>query len=332
MRQSPCATSCATCDGMGNCECCCEGHWLVGVDALFLSPTNNNHALNSFQFLNADMSVAQQWNADGGHDFIATPRVTIGYQGECWGVEMRYWRMDDVDTAGDLAFANGAGTLSQVRFRAETTDLEVTRQLCRGDTQMLATFGVRYAQLDQFSGLTVNQFANAGADYYSGSVLDHQGFHGAGLTGSLSGVRPLSCDSCWNLFWSGRASLLWDNDATDSVQTFADFERNGVGFARAYDAATASTNASLFIGEIEIGLQRNFYLPCIHANAFVRGAFEYQYWSTDGCAGAAAVSGAGIGGYTQGHAMASAGNAFGSIGGDSHTNLVGFTIGTGITW
>ena len=75
------------------------------------------------------------------------------------------------------------GALSQVRFRAETTDLEVTRQLCRGDTQMLATFGVRYAQLDQSSGLTVNQFANAGADYYSGSVLDHQGFHGTGLDG-----------------------------------------------------------------------------------------------------------------------------------------------------
>ena len=81
----------------------------MGVDALFLSPTNNNRALNSFQFLNADMSVAQQWNADGGHDFIATPRVTIGYQGpECWGVQMRYWKMDDVDTAGDLAFENGA--------------------------------------------------------------------------------------------------------------------------------------------------------------------------------------------------------------------------------
>ena len=61
------------------------------------------------------------------------------------------------------------------------------------------------------------------------------------------------------------------------------------------------------------------------------GPSRFLYWSTDGCAVLVAISGAGIGGYSQGHAMASAGNAFGSIGGDSHTNLVGFTIGTGIT-
>ena len=200
--------------------------------------------------------------------------------------------------------------------------LEVTRRFCYGNTEMQAAFGVRYAQLGQSTDLIVHQYLNA-TDYCSGSALDSQGFHGAGLTGTLSGVRPLGClGSNFNLFWSGRASILWDNSASDSVETLADFERTGFPWPnRNVTSSTTANNASLFIGEIEIGGQWDIPLRCIPASAFIRLAFEYQYWSTHGFGVAASLAEADGASLT-----------FADVNGDSHVNLLGFTIGTGITW
>ena len=87
----------------------------------------------------------------------------------------------------------------------------------------------------------------------------------------------------------------------------------------------ADSNASLFIGELQVGGQWNLALKCVPANAFVRVAFEYQYWCVSNGGYAAALSFAGPTGGPVGFAA-------GESSGDTHVNMVGFNIGTGLTW
>ena len=72
-------------------------------------------------------------------------------------------------------------------------------------------------------------------------------------------------------------------------------------------------------------MQWDIPLKCIPANAFVRGAFEYQYWGTSGCTEASATAFAGVLRGVNGYAV-------GSSGSESHVNLLGFSLGTGVTW
>ena len=38
----------------------------------------------------------------------------------------------------------------------------------------------------------------------------------------------------------------------------------------------------MFIGEFQVGGEWDFDLQCVCAKAFVRAAFEYQYWKDSG--------------------------------------------------
>jgi hypothetical protein len=84
----------------------------------------------------------------------------------------------------------------------------------------------------------------------------------------------------------------------------------------------ADTDAELDIWEYQVGLQMDFPLRFVPANAFFRTALEYQKWDVDGpptCGG----FGGTIGELTT-NSFASAG-----IGG---ANLVGLAVGAGFTW
>ncbi len=83
-------------------------------------------------------------------------------------------------------------------------------------------------------------------------------------------------------------------DANDS--NYVATQANWVGAdadAHRFDNSVASSNATLFIGEIQVGGQWNLPLKCMPANAFVRVAFEYQYWATSHSGYAEAISAAG---------------------------------------
>jgi hypothetical protein len=180
--------------------------------------------------------------------------------------------------------------------------------------------GVRYAQLQQGAELGFSETGTNG--YYQSSVLAKNEFSGTGFTLALQGVRPVNC-SCFNLFFSVRGSIMFDPNQTDYVATRADWV--GDASAHSYHDALADSNASLFIGELQVGGQWNLALRCVPANAFVRVAFEYQYWCVSNGGYAAAISGAGpLGG--------AIGFAAGESSGDTHVNMVGFNIGTGLTW
>ena len=56
---------------------------------------------------------------------------------------------------------------------------------------------------------------------------------------------------------------------------------------------TGKSNADLFIGEVEAGVQWNAPLKCVPADAFFRVALDYQYWGTGGVPEFLAVAAAG---------------------------------------
>ena len=91
-------------------------------------------------------------------------------------------------------------------------------------------------------------------------------------------------------------------------------------------AATVTRNnadSNLVISEFQLGVQFEFALRRIPANAFFRTALDYQYWDING----PPTGGAGFGG-TIGNLTT---NSFSSAGlGD--TQLVGLALGTGFTW
>ena len=255
-------------------------------------------------------------------DFIATPRITLGYQGECWGVDVRYWRMQDPTEVNTLACQSWTGADQQACFRAETLDLEVTRLFCWGETQMQWAFGVRYGEFEQSTSLAAYQLC--GNDVYAGYANARVAFGGVGLTTALTGVRPIGCGN-FNLFYSGRISLLWDNNTVSSVDTLAAYEGAAGTWANEANGAAAGDIGNLFIAELEVGGQWNYALKCLPANAFVRAAFEYQYWgvTSDSCTAAFSAAGA---------VQGPLGIAAASSGGNAHTNLLGFSVGAGITY
>ena len=208
-----------------------------------------NQRLAEYQLREPNQTIINGFSADAANsaDMAVSPRVTLGLQGECWGVEARYWRMDDPVNSTDINPLNyGTGAIADAGFRAEMFDLEITRRFCIGDTQMQFAAGACYGQLDQSSYLSANELYGGGL--YSGSVLSFRNFSGAGLTSALAGVRPIGCcDSGLKLFYSARASILWDNCTTAGVDTWASYGTTGASAQATTPASPASRPACLSV-------------------------------------------------------------------------------------
>ena len=176
--------------------------------------------------------------------------------------------------------------------------------------------------MDEAAGLSVTSTNDALGSYQGNVVATHK-FSGAGITTGLRGLRPIGCSN-FNLFFGARGSVLWDQNASNFVATSADFQATD-GYAHTFNGGYAESPASLFIGEIQAGLQWNAPLKCIPANAFARVAVEYQYWCTTSCGGEAAFSAAGP---LSGPFVLASGRSVGN----SAFDLVGLSLGTGLTW
>jgi hypothetical protein len=309
-----------------NGEMCINRHWIIDVSGVWLAPIQSQHfaaaGLGTLD-TNANLATITEGVATTTDDsFTLTPRIALGVQGDCWGLVVRYWRLCNGDLDSDIAFRTGEGASAASTLQAETFDLEVTRLLEKREngTMLQVSGGVRYAQLRQGADLAFSETGATG--FYQTSVLAKNEFGGAGFTLALQGVRPVNC-SCFNLFYSVRGSILFDANQTNYVATRADW--TAVAPGHAFNDAVADSNASLFIGELQVGGQWNLALKCVPANAFVRVAFEYQYWCVSNGGYAAAYSYAGP-------IAGPVGFAVGESSGNTHINMVGFNIGTGLTW
>ena len=88
----------------------------------------------------------------------------------------------------------------------------MTRLFCMGETEFCASFGVRHAELQQSSYLAASDVDSVTGEISSGWARTRHNFGGTGLTGALVGKRPIGCKN-FNLFYSLRASVVWDDSA-----------------------------------------------------------------------------------------------------------------------
>jgi hypothetical protein len=302
--------------------CCDDSKWIVETEAVFLWPMQHQN-FGSVQFADAlDGKSSSQYDIPNDSAFTASPRIAIGVQSDCWGILGRYWQLETGDLEPNTATIAGCETTFPSCLRAKTADLEVTRLFCTGNTTLRASVGCRYAEFDEASGVSFEDYSLS--QYYRGEVLSRHEFSGAGVTAGLVGLRPVG-DSCFNLFFSGRVSVLWDNNALNSVSTRAGYLGEYTNAYSANDAISNTSASNLFIGELQVGGQWNVPLKCIPANAFFRVGFEYQYWGFGADGGAAAFSAAGP---LSGPSIIACGESHGN----SHVDMVGFNIGAGLTW
>jgi hypothetical protein len=304
-------------------ECCTGRRWFVEAETVFFSPVLHQK-FGTVQFADClDGKAYAQCDARNNSDFTASPRIAVGVQGECWGIMGRYWQFETGELEPNTSMISGNGITFPNCLQAKTADLEITRLLCLGDnTELRASFGVRYAELNEVGGVFLEETNCSG--YYQGAVLSRHKFSGPGVTAGLMGICPVGCNN-FNLFLSGRVSVLWDKSAINSVATRAGYFGEVGDAYSANDAIGGSCTSDLFIGEIQVGGQWNVPLKCVPANAFLRVAFEYQYWciGADSCASAFSAAGPLTGPCVV---------ACGESRGNSHVDLVGFNIGAGFTW
>jgi len=337
-----CDSCCDSCCTTGCRGCCRPPICVVSTEFLFLSPTLNGSPV-FYRYRGDSVSTSTNstllFGPGNGYgaldDFYAAPRISVGWQGCCWGVMARYYHFRGAEHGHNPLvghgsygeFANHTIDVNNI-LEAYYTDLELTRNFCLHGCKSQFGFGVRYALLshdESIYGRTI--------DPNSGSILEggarrNRSASGTGLTMGLNLRKPLFCNSCAHWFFSGRTSVLWGSNAND-VESRASVVAQGgstVAAAGAINGASTWIQDDLFIGEIQAGIEWDFALRCLPAKAFFRTAFEYQYW--DGAIGSASSgSFAGLDNGADNITVDTGSWAPGII-----VDFVGLSIGTGFTW
>jgi hypothetical protein len=321
--EAPPAPSCCSAAGACEAKSCVCGHLIVSAEAVWLAPLIDQRC-DYVRLDDAEGDVLNQTSAAASNSdgFIITPRLTLGFQGAEWGLQARYWRMNEPQIGVSAYYPSDVGNFGQTEFYAETIDLELTRlmQFCCSSAEF--TIGVRYGRLNQVNGISEVQSLDGST--YTGSVLAGLDFSGFGLTTSLSGRRPVGCCNA-NLFYSLRGSVLFEQGGSSFVKTAASYTNNvDVSSGSDNGALACASSSSLFISEAQVGVEWDYALQCMPANAFFRVGFEYQNWTTCGF----------VPGTSESYAGAAPGATITASGriGNACVNLVGLNIGTGITW
>jgi hypothetical protein len=335
-------------DGCCEMECCPPPRtlfWTVGIEATFLNPDLNA----STPTLRAeDITLDRVTSFSAGDadvdSFYVAPRMWLGIQGCKWGTGVRYWHMQASEFEYDGFFNNrgssnfgipDASYFSTGRLDAYTIDWEINRLFCVHSCQMMLSGGVRYAYLETDSSVTglVETLADPMDEettvllsgYGRGNALTR----GTGVFLGLQGKQPLFTDSCIHLFWNVKGSVLWGSTETsaESSASVMVFDPDDPGNAATVNSANTAVDDDMWIGEFQLGLEWDYCLCCVPANAFVRLAAEYQRWdggpgsSRTGAEAFAEVNGDDVA------VLTTQADAFGP-----QLDLVGLALGAGLTW
>jgi hypothetical protein len=316
--------------------------WVGGVEATFLNPDLNSDgvsfAIEEIAEDRFDVCESQDTDVDS---LYMSPRIWLGIQGCCWGGNIRYWHLQASEgqydpSIGEFGTWNDydcgrpdLGFFSCNRLEAYTIDLEITRRFCVHDCWMQAALGVRHAEIQNNESITGLAITNEGM--LNGFARANRLSRGTGLMMGLYGRKPIFPCSCVHWFYNARLSTLWGPTQT-SVETFAAVNASDEDFvasAGSVNGAYTTVDDTLFIGEVQLGLEWDYALCCLPANAFFRLAIEYQRWD-GGQGSSAANSFAGIAidtGFPEASIVST--NAAADT---PQMDLFGFTIGTGLTW
>lgn len=329
--------------GLGDdvcCDACCPPpprlFWVAGVEATFLNPDLNSDGVT--WAVEEVEEEREDWFSSHNEDvdsIYLSPRIWLGVQGCCWGANLRYWHLNASESFFDPSIgadgtwddydcgAPNIGVFSSTRLEAYTVDLEITRRFCLHDCWMQGSFGVRHAEIEHGESLTgtaltsdANLFGYAEAERYT---------RGTGIVLGWYGRKPLFPCSCVHWFYNLRWSALWGPTQT-AVETGATVLATDAN-AGSINGASTSVDDNLFISEIQLGLEWNYALRCMPANAFFRAAVEYQRWA-GGIGYSEASSFAGI---EVDDEFTEIGTTFASAAAPE-LDLIGITLGTGLTW
>ncbi len=328
-----------------NCECCPPPpclFWVGGVEATFLSPDFNRDGV-TFQTERIDDDGTETFLAESSDtdSLYISPRIWLGVQGCCWGANLRYWHLQAEEGEYDPSIG-GLGTWDDYdcgrpdvgfftcsSLEAYTIDLEVTRRFCLHDCWMQASMGVRHAELWADDGITGLALTEEGL--LNGFGRANRNSRGTGILLGLYGRKPIFPCSCVNWFYNARWSALWGSTQT-SAETFAAVQSSDPDFvasAASVNGAYTTIDDTMYIGEIQLGLEWDYCLCCLPANAFFRVAIEYQRW--DGGQGySAADSFAGITIVNEVDPTSVVSTT--AAADEPQLDLFGFSIGTGLTW
>jgi hypothetical protein len=273
--------------------------------------------------------------------FYTSPRIWLGVQGCTWGANLRYWHLQAAEGSFDPSIgALGTwdefdcgrpdlGYNSASNLEAYTIDLELTRRFCVHDCAMQGTVGVRHADIEHNQGLF--GLANTDEGVLTGFARANRLSRGTGVLLGLYGRKPIYPCSCVHWFYNARWSALWGPTQT-SAETFASVlttDPNVTGTAASVNGAYTNVDDTLFIGEIQLGLEWNYALQCVPAKAFFRAAIEYQRWDGGmGFSESESFAGATITGQTTATSILTT-NASAH---EPQMDLIGVTLGTGLTW
>ena len=332
------------------CECvdagCCPPRrplfWTSGVEATFLNPDLNEGvaAFQAVEFNEERIDEVSTTNDDVDSIYMA-PRIWVGVQGCLWGANLRYFHLRANEGSFDPTLGTDGewdgprcgivdfGYDSYNALEAYTVDLEITRRVCLHDCWMQFSAGVRHAELEHDASL----FGTALADdsQIFGFAEAHRVSRGTGLVFGWYGRRPIFPCSCIHWFYNAHWSALWGptNTAAETGVMLALTSQDPTAVATAGSVNSASTHVSdnLFIGEIQLGLEWDYALRCLPANAFCRAAVEYQRWSGGkGFSFANSFAGVEIDDDPTTFADAIA------LADSPELDLIGLSVSTGLTW
>jgi hypothetical protein len=317
--------------------------WTAGVEATFLSPDLNSGGV-SFEVEEIDEARYDlcSTSADDIDSFYASPRIWLGVQGCAWGANLRYWHLQAAEGSFDPSIG-GLGTwddfdcgrpdlgfTSCSNLEAYTIDLELTRRFCVHDCAMLGSVGIRHADIEHNEALF--GLANTDEGFLTGSARANRLSRGTGILLGLYGRKPIYPCSCVHWFYNARWSALWGPTQT-STETFASVLTNSTGTpsgaAASVNGAYTNVDDTLFVGEIQLGLEWNYALQCIPAKAFFRAAIEYQRW--DGGLGFS-ESQSFAGAETINPAVENSILTATAAAAEPQMDLIGVTLGAGLTW
>jgi len=326
--------------------CCCPPRrplfWTSGVEATFLNPDFNDGwgQFGAIEFADNREDVVST-SQDDVDSIYMSPRIWVGVQGCKWGANVRYFHLranegsydpvlgTDGEWDGPGCGINDFGYDSCNALEAYTIDLEITRRVCLNDCWMQFSAGVRHAELQHDASL----FGAALADdsQIFGFAESHRSSRGTGIVLGWYGRRPIFPCSCIHWFYNARWSALWGPTNTDAetgvMLAVTSTDPNAVGTAGSVNRGSTHVSDNLFIGEIQLGLEWDYALRCLPANAFCRAAVEYQRWSGGkGYSAADSFAGVEINSVPTTFAESTA------VADSPELDLIGLAISTGLTW
>lgn len=302
---------------------CFRNHWYFNVDATAFAPIRDTGI--SEHFLDDNGVTYGPLNNNIVTDKLtASPRLTLGKTtADGWGLQSTYWDFNSNSSNGFAGLAPTAPVTglelyaTSAQTRAYTFDLEATKRLNSKSFLLTGSLGARYG-LIRNTDSTYAVGLSSDLDLYTASTRVETGFHGAGLTYSLSAIRPTR--GPWSLYTNGRLSNLFGtNQASANTSIIG---AGPGGFAPAASGSRSAVDDHLFVAETQAGIMWNKCLAKNTGKLFAKAGFEYQYWNSADLS-AISVSDSALGNsFSDVYAEAS----------DLKTHFVGFSVGTGFAW